>query len=155
MIPCLYQSNVYIKRKLQVQRVQNCNPLVGRKTALTCAGQHITPPHISQYRAKNRNLRKSGSSFRHSTVFAPKQCLYQNEATAMESPKMHSCSRCLNHTYLCGTTNYPISCKPVEDREWKFAEIRVYYSPWCRVCTKAMFISKGSYRYGESKNGFL
>ena len=31
-------------------------------------------------------------------------------------------------------------------------EIRGYLSPWYRVCTKAMFISKGSYGCGEPKN---
>ena len=34
----------------------------------------------------------------------------------------------------------------------KIAEIRVNLSPWYLVCTKAMFISKGSYGYGEPKN---
>ena len=37
-------------------------------------------------------------------------------------------------------------------REWKFAEIGGYLSPRYRVCTKAMFISKGSCAYGEPKN---
>ena len=27
-------------------------------------------------------------------------------------------------------------------------------SPWCRVCTKEIFIPKGSYGYGESRYGF-
>ena len=48
--------------------------------------------HVSQYRAENGNLRNSGSTFRHGTVFAPKQSLYQKEASGMESPKMHSFS---------------------------------------------------------------
>ena len=30
--------------------------------------------------------------------------------------------------------------------------LRPYQSPWYRVCTKAMVISKGSYGHGESKN---
>ena len=155
MVQCLHQSSVYIKRKLQVWRVQKCIPLGDAKTALTCTGRHRTPCHVSQYRAQNGNLRKSGFTFRHGTVFAPKQSLYQKEATGMESPKMHSSSRCKNRTYLCNTANYPVSCKPIWGRERKFAEMRVYLSPWYRVCTKAIFISKGSYRYGESKNGFL
>ena len=44
--------------------------------------------HVSQYSAENGNLRKSGSTFRHGTVFAPKECLHQKEARGMESPKM-------------------------------------------------------------------
>ena len=155
MALCLHQRNVYIKWKLQVWRVQKCIPLVGVKTALTCAGLQTTPSHVTQYRAENGNLRKSRSTFRHCTVFEPKQCLYQKEATGMDSPKMHSSSRCKNCTNLCGTANFPISCQPVLGREQKFAEIWVYLSPWYRLCTKAIFISKASYRYGRSKNAFF
>ena len=155
MVPCLHQSNLYIKRKLHVWRVPKCIPLVGAKTALTSAGWQATPSHVRQNRAKNGNLRKTESSFPHGTVFAPKQCLYQKEATGMESPKMHSSSRCKPRTYLCRRANYTVSCKPEYGQEQKFAEIWVYLSPWYCFCTKAMFISKGSYRYGESINTFL
>ena len=140
MVPCLHQKNIYIKTKLQVWRVQKCIPLVGTKTALTCAGLQTTPSHLSQYRAENGNLRKFGSTFCHGTVFAPKHCLYQKEAIGMESPKMYSSRHCKNRTYLCGMANYPVSCKPVWGRERKFEKIRVYLSPWYRVCTKGMFI---------------
>ena len=155
MVSCLHQNNVYIKRKLQVWRVQKCIPLVSANLALTCAGHEITPSQVTQYSSQNGNLWKSGSTFRHGTVFAPKQSLYQKEASGMESPKMHFSTRCINRTYLCGTSNYPVSCNPVQGRERKFAEIRFYLSPWYRVFSKAMFISKGSYRYWESKNAFL
>ena len=113
MVPCLHQSNVYIKRKLQVFRVQKCIPLVGAKTELTCAGWQTTPSQVSQYRAENGDLRKCGSTFRHGTVFAPKQCSYQKEATCVKSPEIHSSSRYKNRTNLCGTANYPVSYKPV------------------------------------------
>ena len=83
------------------------------KTALTCAGRQTTPSHVSQYRAENGNFQKSWSAFRHGTLFAPKQCSHQKHITGMESPKMHSSSRCKNRTYLCGMANYPVSCKPV------------------------------------------
>ena len=155
MVPFLHQNNIYIKRKQQVWRVQKCIPLVGAKTALTCAGRHTFPSHVSQYGAENRNLGKSGSTFRHGTMFASKQCLYEKEGSGMESPKMQSSSRCKNRTSLCETENYPVSGKPVSGRELKFGEIRVYLSPWYCVCTKPMYILKGSYRYGESKNAFL
>ena len=62
---------------------------------------------------------------------------------------MYSSSRCKYRTYLFGTANYAMSSKPVYGREQKFEEILVYLSPWYRFSTKAMFISKGSYRYGE------
>ena len=129
MVPCLHHSNVYIKRKLLVWRVQKCICLVGARTAITCAGRKTTPCHVNQYRAKNGNLQKSGSTFRHGTVFAPKQCVYQKEATGMESPKMHFSSRDKNRTYLCGSVNYSISYKPIWHQERKFKEVRVYHSP--------------------------
>ena len=151
----MHQSNDYIKRKLQVWRVQKCISLVGAKTAIAFVGRQTTPSNVGQCRAENGNLRKSGSTFHHGTMFAPNQCLYQKEATGMESPIMHSSSRCKNHTYLCGMANYPISCKPVLGLERKFEEILVYLSAWYRVCIKVIIISKGSYRYAESKNAFL
>ena len=129
--------------------------LVGAKTALTYWGLQPTPPNASQYRADNKNFRKSGSTFCQGTVFAPEQYLYRKEATGLESPKMYSSSRCKNHTYLCRPANYPISCKAVYSRERKFAEILVYLLPWYRVSTKGMFIFKRSYGYGEQKNIFL
>ena len=104
---CLYQ------RKLRVWRVQNCIPLVGAKTSLTCAGLQTTPSQVSQYRAENGNLWKPVSTFYHGTVYSPKQRLYQKEATGMESLKMYSSHRCKNLTYLCGTANDPISGKSV------------------------------------------
>ena len=113
MVLCLHQTSVYIKRKKLVCRVQKCIPLVGAKTALTSAGRETTRSHVSQYRAENENLQKSGSTFRHCTVFTPKQCLYQKEATRMGSQKMQSSSRCKNRTYLCGTAKYSVSCKPI------------------------------------------
>ena len=115
---------------------------------------NTTPSQVSQYRAENGNLRKSGSTFSYGTVFAPLQCLYQKEAMGMESPKIYSSCRCKHLTYLCGTANDPVSSKPVLGQERKFAELRVYLLPWYIVCTKGMLISKGSYGYGESKNVF-
>ena len=155
MVLCLHQSNAYIKKKLRVWRDQKWIPFISAKTSRTCAGLETTPPQVSQYKAENGNLRKSGSTFRHDTVFTLLQCLYQKEATGMDSQTIRSSSWCKNQSYLCGTANSPVSCKPVYGREQKFAEIRVYFSPWYRLCTKAMFICKGTYRYGESKNAFL
>ena len=105
MVPSLHQSNVYIKRKLRVWRVQKCIPLVGAQPSLTCAGLQTTTSHVSQYRAENGNFRKFGSPFHHGTVFVPKQCFDQKEAMGMERPKMYSSSRCKYRTYLCGPAN--------------------------------------------------
>ena len=87
-----------------------------------------------------------------STAFALKQCLYQKEATCIESPKIYCSSSWKTPTYLCGSAKYPVSWLAVYVQEWKYAKFRAYQSPWCRVCTKAMVRPKGSYRYGELKN---
>ena len=65
---------------------------------------------------------------------------------------MYSSRRYKNRTYLSGAANYPVSCKSVQGHERKFAEIQVYFSPWSRVCTKAMYTLKGTQGYGEPKN---
>ena len=180
MVPCLHQSNLFIKTKLRLWRVQKCIPLVGAKTTLTCVDLQTTLSHVKLSTAENGNLRKFGSTICHGTVFAPNHCLYkiegagmgvqkfillvgaktaltcaglqtttthvrrysctfhlgtmfvpkqslyQKEAAGMESPKMYSCSWCKNRTYLCGPSNYPVSCETVYSREQKFAEVQVY-----------------------------
>ena len=144
MVQSLHQRNVYIKRKLGLCRAQKCIPLVGAKSALTCAAPQITSFHVRQYMAENENLGIPGATFRHVAVLEPKQCVYQKEARTMESLQMYSSHRCKKRTYLCGSANYLVSCKAVQGRERKFGEIRAYLSSWCNVCTKAMFISKES-----------
>ena len=109
LVPRLLQSNGYIKRKLQVRRVQKCIALVGAETVLTSAKRKTTALFWGQYRADNGNMRNFGPTYSHGTTFAPKQWLYQKKATGMESSKMYSPSWCRNSTHQCGTTNYPVS----------------------------------------------
>ena len=102
MVPCLHQGNIYTKRKLRVWRDQKCIPLVGAITALTCAGRQNTQSRGKKYKAQNGKLRKLGRTYRHGTLFAPRQYSYQKKATGMERPEMYSASRCNNPTYLFG-----------------------------------------------------
>ena len=113
MVPCLHQDNIYIKRMLRMWRDQKCIPLVSAKTHLTFAGHQTTPSQGSRYIAENRNLRKFGWTYRHDTVFAPGQCLYQKEATGIERPEMYFSSRCKNPSYLCGSSKYAVLREPV------------------------------------------
>ena len=83
------------------------------KTPLTSAGRQTTPSQGSQYRAENGNLRKLGWTYRHGTVFAPEQYLYQQETTGTERPQMYSTSLCMNPSYMCGPSNYPVSRESV------------------------------------------
>ena len=110
-----------IKRELGVWRVQNCIPLVGAKTPLTCAGRQTTPSQGRRYRAENGNLSKFGRIYRLGTVFAPRQYLCQKTAMGMERPETYSFSRCKNPSYLCGPSNYPVSREAVYGRERKLA----------------------------------
>ena len=73
MVQCLPQSNDYIKRKLWQWRAQKCIHLVGAISALTCAGPQTTPTHVRHYRAENGILGKSGATFCHGGMCAPKQ----------------------------------------------------------------------------------
>ena len=109
MVTCLHQGNIHTKQKLRVWRDQKCIPLVGRKTILTCADHQTTPSRGRRYRAQNGKLRKLGWNNRHGTVFAPRQYSYPKEATGMERPEMYSASWWNNATYLCGSSNYPVS----------------------------------------------
>ena len=84
----LHQSNGYIKRKLRVWRAQKCNAPVSAETVLTIVGQQSTLFLGGQYRAKNGNMRNFGPTNLHGTAFAPRQWLYEKEATCMESSKM-------------------------------------------------------------------
>ena len=109
MVPRLHQSYASIRRKLRVWTAQKCIALVGEETVLTSAGPQITLFHGEQYRVGNGNMRNFGPTNPHGTVFLPMKCLYQKEATGMESPKMYCSSLWKTPTYLCGSANYPIS----------------------------------------------
>ena len=109
MVPRLHQSNGYIKTRLRAWRVQKCIALVGSDSVITTAWKQSTSFHGGEYRAQNGNMRKCGRTNPHGTAFAPKQWLYQNEATGMESPKMYCLSRCRHRTYHCVEVNNPVS----------------------------------------------
>ena len=101
------KQRLYLKRKLGLWRAKKCIPLVGAISGLTCAGPQTTLTHVRQFSAENGILGKSGATFCHGSVFAPKQEIYQMEARAMESPKMYSSRQCNKRTYLCGSAFAP------------------------------------------------
>ena len=109
LVPRLHQSNGYIKMKLRAWRMQKYIALVGADTVLITAWPQSTPFHGGWYRAPNAIMRKFGPTNPHRTDFAPKQWLYQKEATAMESSKLYYPSRCRHRTYLCVEAKYPVS----------------------------------------------
>ena len=148
----LHQCNGYIKRKLRAWRVQKFIALVGTDIALTSAEPQTTPCHGGQFRVHQGNMRNFGPTNTHGTASAPMQWLYQKEATGMESSKMYCPSRCRYRNHQCGAANYPVSFGAVQGPPRKYAKLRAYQYPWCRVCTNAMVISKGSYGHGEFKN---
>ena len=109
IVPRLHQSNGFMKRKLRAWRVQKFISLVGADTVLTTAWKQSTPFHGGLYRAQNGNMRNFGPTNPHGTAFAPKQWLYQKEATGMESSKIYCPSRSRYRTYHCVAANYPVS----------------------------------------------
>ena len=98
MVKRLQQTNGYIKRKLQAWRVQKCIALVGADTVLITAWPQSTPFHWGWYREPNGNMRNFGPTNPHVTAIAPKQWLYQKEATGMKSSKMYCPGRCRYRT---------------------------------------------------------
>ena len=86
---------LYQKEAMGMERPE-CIALVGSKTPPTCVICQTTRFQGGQYRAENGNLRKLWWTFRHGTVFPPRQVLYEKEVTGMERPEMHSPSRCKN-----------------------------------------------------------
>ena len=109
MVLRLHQCNGYIKRELRAWRVQKCIALVGADTVLTSAWPQTTPCNGGLYRVQNGKMRNFGPTNPHGTAFAPKQCLYQKEATGMESSKMYCHSRFRYHTYQCVAAKYHVS----------------------------------------------
>ena len=88
MVLCLHHGNHCIERKLRESRTQKCNPWFGAEGPLRCTGPLTTRFHSALYKTDIANLRKLWATFRHGTVFAPKQSLIVKEATGMENPKM-------------------------------------------------------------------
>ena len=131
MVSCLHQSNVYIKRKLQLWRAQKCNFLVGKKIVPTGTVPQTTPFYAAWYMADNENLRKFGSTYRHCTVFAPNQRLYQRKIQLWRAQKCN---------FLVGAKNVETNTGLHVGRQWKFSENRIYLLPCYCVCPKAVFI---------------
>ena len=72
-----------MKRKLCVWRTQKCIAQVYGKPPPTCEGLQTTPFRRWLYRAENGNMRNFGPTNPLGTAFAPKQWLYQKEATGI------------------------------------------------------------------------
>ena len=121
LVPCLLQGNIFIKRKLRVKRQQKCIPIIVAKNPVTCAGDQTAPSQGSRYMAENAKLRKMGWTYRHGTVFAPRQYVYEKDDKGMERPEMYSPIRCKNPSNLCGPSNYPVSRVSVYGRKRKVA----------------------------------
>ena len=73
----------------------------------------------------------------------------------MQSPKILSLGWCKKGTNFYLASNYPHSYITILDRRCKFLKLRSFLLPWYRVCTEAIFISKGSFRDAEPKNIIL
>ena len=71
-------------------------------------GPQTIPSEGRRYRLEIGNVRKLGWTYRHGTIFALRQYLYQKEATGMVKPEMYSPSQCKSPSYLCLLSNYPV-----------------------------------------------
>ena len=100
---CLYQKEAMCMERPDMYSHSPCKNL-----SYLC-GPSKYPSQGSRYRPENGNLHKLGWTYRHGTVFAPRQCLYQKEATVMERPETYSLTWCKKPSYLCGPSNYSAS----------------------------------------------
>ena len=107
LVPCLHQSNIYIRRVLGVSRYQISFPLFGAKTPVPCAVRQSIPFQERRYRAENGNLYKLGRIYCIGTVFEPIKYLYQKTARGRERPDMYCFSRCKNPLTCAGRQSIP------------------------------------------------
>ena len=114
-------------------------------------GPGNNPVSCTAYTAVNGNLGNIEAVENNGTAFAPKQCLYQKVAVGLESPKMHSPSRCNNRTWRYGPAKTRFHSPRIAQR-MEICELQRYQKQWYRLCTKATFISKVSCGIGEPKN---
>ena len=105
MVTRLHQSNGYTKRELPGWRVQKCIVLLSADTVLsTVRGSKVPRLMGGSIRPRMEMCGNFGSTNPHGTAFAPKQWLYQKEATGMESRKFYCPNRCRHRTYFCVET---------------------------------------------------
>ena len=72
-------------------------------------GAENTSVHGGRYWVDNGSMRNFVPTNLLGTAFAPKQWLYQKEATGRESSKMYCPGRCRKRTYQCGAVKKPTS----------------------------------------------
>ena len=75
--------------------------------ALGFTGLQILRVYTPPYGADNGNLGTLEAVDNLGTVFAPKQCIYQNVAVVMQNPKMQSLRQCNKGTGLYVPANSP------------------------------------------------
>ena len=73
----LYQKVALGMQSTRILSLDWCNK------GTNSTGLQITSIHVSPYRSQIADFRKFGASYRHGTVFTPKQYLYQKEALGM------------------------------------------------------------------------
>ena len=88
MVPRLHQSNGFMKRKLRAWRVQKCIVLIGADTVLITACPKV-PRFLGGSIGHRMEICETSAFPIHGTAFAPKQWIYQKEATGMQSSKMY------------------------------------------------------------------
>ena len=142
---CLYQKVAVGMENLKMQSPSQCN----KRTVRYDPGNN--PVSCTAYTAVNGNLGNIEAVENNDTAFAPKQCLYQKVAVGLESSKLHSPSRCNKRTGRYGPAKTRFHAPRIAQR-MEICELQRCQKQWYRLCTKAIFISKGICGYGETKN---
>ena len=146
MEPCVHQGNIHTKRKLQAWRDQKCIALVGAITPLTCACRQST---LSRGR---RFSPRTESCLNWDGPIAVVPCLHQENIHTKRKLRAWRDQKCIPLVSAITPTNC-VGLKNTPSRVRRYVP-RTDLSQLYLVCTKVIFIPKGSYGHGGTRNVF-
>ena len=127
----------------------------------------LTNPHGTAFVPKQWLYQTEATGMESSKIYCPSRCRYRTYHCVAKNypllmggigPRMEIGGNSGVHIPMVphlhqsnGYLKRKLRAWRVYGTEWKYAKLRPYQSPWYRVCTKAMVISKGSYGHGEFK----
>ena len=143
----LYQNEATSMERPEMYSASRCN-----NTTYLC-GTSKYPVSREAVSAQNGKLTKLGWTYRLGTVFVRRKYLYQKETTGRREKKCFPLVGAINPLTCADRQNTPSRRRRFGPRRI-VAKIGTDLSPWYRVCTKEIFIPKGSYGHGETRNAF-
>ena len=151
MVPCLHQGNIYTKRKLRVWRAD-------MYSASRCNYPHLPVRAVKIPRLEGGGIGpRTESCVNWDGPIAMVPCLHQGNIYTKRKLRVWRDQKCIplvgaiTPLTCAGRQNTPPRGRRYRAQNGKLRNFRTDLSSWCRVCTKEIFIPKGSYGYGESR----